>query len=250
MTTSAGTIDVATPAGVRAVFTTREGGVSRDPFAGLNLGVSTGDDPRDVAANRRRLADTLGVAPGRVVMTNQVHGTRVRHVEGPDDPERFGAARIGWAEGDGLATSAVDTPLMVLGADCLPVLMWRTDGSAVAAVHAGWRGLIDGVVQAGVRALGGAAGAAIGPGAGLCCYRVDPGLAARFRDRYGAAVADGDHVDLAAAARVALAEAGVDDAGVTRTGDCTVCRPASFFSHRRDGARSGRQAGLIWRVGE
>ncbi len=245
------TLDVATPTAVRAVFTTRRGGTSEGPFAGLNLGVSTGDDPSRVGENRRRLTEHLGVDPSRVVMTNQVHGTSVRRVEAPDDAGRFIAARTGWAEGDGLATTAAGTPLMVLGADCLPILLWRTDGTGVAAVHAGWRGLIDGVVRSGVTALDdGPVAAAIGPGAGVCCYEVDARLRTRFTDRYGSATVVGDNVDLAAAARVALEEAGVASGDISDVGRCTVCDSDRFFSHRRDGARSGRQAGLIWRVGE
>lgn len=241
------TLEVATPPGVRAVFTTRIGGASDPPFAGLNLGMSTGDDPARVGSNRGRLAAHLAIDPSRIVMTNQVHGTAVRAVDGPDDPSRFIEARAGWGEGDGLATNRRDVPLMVLGADCLPVLMWCKDGSAVAAVHAGWRGLIDGVIPSGVAALGGEVAAAIGPGAAACCYTVDDALRRRFADRYGARTIVGDRVDLRAAARIALVEAGVAETDIAVEGACTVCDATRFFSHRRDGARSGRQAGLIWR---
>ncbi len=242
------TIVVATPPGIDACFTTRAGGVSDEPFQGLNLGVSTGDEPRNVAANRHALAASIGADPRRFVMTNQVHGTDVRAVEGPDDPERFGEARTGWSAGDGLVTEQIDVPLMVLGADCPSILIWRTDGSAVAAVHAGWRGLIGGIVQAAVGALGGPVAAAVGPCAGGCCYEVDDDLRTRFRERYGAQTVVGANVDLPAAARAALIEAGVRPDAVAGGEWCTICDPVSFFSHRRDGARSGRQAGVIRRT--
>lgn len=240
-----------TPSGVGAGFTTRQGGESVAPYTGWNLGMSTGDAPAAVGANRRRLADAIGIPVSGIVMSNQVHGTVVRRVDGPDDPRRFADARDGWPDGDGLVTQIPGVALLVLGADCLPVLLWRNDGSAVAAVHAGWRGLIDGVIAEGVRALGGGEiSAAIGPGAGPCCYQVDDALRGRFRARYGASTVVGDRVDLPAAARVALIEAGVGEDAITGVGRCTVCEPTAFFSHRRDGARSGRQAGVIWRTAE
>ena len=120
------------------------------------------------------------------------------------------------------------------------------DGQRVAAAHAGWRGLIDGVLANAVAALGpdAEAVAAIGPGAGPCCYEVDAALRSRFAARYGADTVSGAAVDLAAAATVALQEAGVHH--VIGLSECTVCNPDRFFSYRRDG-QTGRQAGVIVR---
>ncbi len=243
-------IAVPTPAGVRAVFTTRRGGASSGAHAEANLGAGTGDDPAAVRVNREVLCAAIGVDPQRVSMGHQVHGTDVRTIDGPADPGRFTGDLLGWEEGDGLATAAIATPLMVLGADCMPIVLWRADGAAVAAVHAGWRGLMAGIVANAVGALGRGSeiGAAIGPCAGPCCYEVDDELRARFHADYGAAVVRARAVDLALAARTELERAGVPGADVHCDGSCTVCQPARFFSYRRDGAVTGRQAAVIWRA--
>jgi len=128
------------------------------------------------------------------------------------------------------------------------VLMWRRDRPRVGAAHAGWRGLVAGVLEATVGLLGepGRVGAAIGPGIGPCCYPVSAEVRARFAERFGDSVIAGDAVDLAAAARRALARAGVPDAAVQTVEACTSCDPERFYSYRRDGASTGRQAGLVW----
>jgi polyphenol oxidase len=241
-------IRVETDGPARAVFTTRAGGVSAGAWAGLNLGASTGDDPAAVRANRARLCAALGLDAERVSMCRQVHGAEVRVADAPPRPGRFTGALRGWPDGDGLATSRPGLPLVVLAADCLPVLLWRRDRPMVAAAHAGWRGLVGGVLGAAVRALGRpeATAAAIGPGVGPCCYPVSAELRRRFASGFGEEVVRGQAVDLAAAARTALHDAGVPAGAVTDIGGCTSCEPARLFSHRRDGAESGRQAGVVW----
>ncbi len=238
-------IDAGAPPGVIACFTTRSGGASAGPWAGLNLGSTTGDDPAAVRENRSLLCAATGVDPERATLGHQVHGAQVRGIDAPPHPGRFTGALAGWPQGDGLMTARPGIALVVLGADCLPVLLWRRDTRRVAAVHAGWRGLVDGVLQAAVATLGPAMDvrAAIGPGVGPCCYPVDVALRERFAAQFGAGVVDGDAVHLAAAARVALAEAGVDQ--VIDVGACTSCDPERFYSYRRDGARTGRHGGLI-----
>lgn len=234
------------PAG--AAFTTRAGGVSTGAHAGLNLGASTGDRRADVRANRACLCAALGLDPERVTMGHQVHGAALRRVDAPTRPGRFTGALSGWPEGDGLATERPGLALVVLGADCLPVLLWRRDTPGVAAVHAGWRGLVAGVVEAGVAALGepGRSGAAVGVGIGPCCYPVDAPVRDAFAARFGPAVVRAPAVDLAAAAQAALTGAGVPAAAIWSAAGCTACEPERLFSHRRDGPVSGRQAGLIW----
>src|SRR4051794_887561 len=155
-------IDVELP-GAQVRFTTRAGGVSSGLYTSLNLGRWTDDDPDAVAENRRRAAGGRPVAFAR-----QVHGTRVLPVDGPTDEASA-------AEADGVATAAAGLALLVLTADCLPVALAAS--GAVAMVHAGWRGLAAGVLEAGVAALRALDGdgpihAAIGPGAGGCCYEV------------------------------------------------------------------------------
>lgn len=224
-------IDLELPGAV-VRFTGREGGVSEGPYASLNLGRWTDDDPDAVAENRRRAADgrPLGFA-------KQIHGTRVLRLDAPTgEPE----------EADGVATASRDMVALVLTADCLPVAL--ATPRAIAMVHAGWKGLADGVLEAGVEALraldrDGAIQAAIGPGAGVCCYEVGDEVAARFPETPRR---EDRRIDLKGIAAKQLTAAGVEH--VHDVGRCTMCEPDVFFSHRASGPVTGRQGGLIWRV--
>jgi hypothetical protein len=207
--------------GATALFTTRRGGVSEGPFASLNLSPWTDDDAAHVRANRERVLAQTGAA--RLAQGRQVHGVRV-----VVDAE-------GIEEADGQVTTAHDVAAIVLTADCLPVAL--AGPGAVAMVHAGWRGLAAGVLEAGVAACG-AVMAAIGPGIGPCCYEVGDDVRAAF-------ATSEPTLDLKAIARARLLAAGVTD--VHDCGLCTACDPERFFSHRRDRGVSGRQAGLAWR---
>jgi polyphenol oxidase len=224
--------------GARALFTTRRGGVSRPPFDSLNLGLWTEDVPADVAANRDLVARAIGIDRDRFVQGRQVHGA---------DVLRATAVPHEIAEADGAATALPDVAAIVLTADCLPVAL-ATPG-AVAMVHAGWKGLACGVLEEGVRAvreLGGDDGplvAAIGPGAGGCCYEVGDDV----REDLGLdALGEPAPVDLK---RLACERLYAADADVVHdVGLCTMCSdPALLFSHRRDGPRTGRQGGVAWR---
>ena len=231
-----------------AVFTTRGGGTSRGPYASLNLGGTVDDDPADVAANRVRVCATARIDARRAVAGTQVHGIDVRRVGAADAEGRFLDAATAWPEGDGLCTDEPGVPLAVFGADCLPILLWRRDRAAVAALHAGWRGLVSGIIDGGLAALGPPAsiGAAIGPGIGPCCYPVSSELRHTFARRFGDGVVAGSAVDLAAAARTALIGGGVAPSAVWTLEAGTCCDAKRWFSFRRDGAPTGRQAGLIW----
>ena len=221
-------IDLELP-GARVRFTTRAGGVSEGPYASLNLGRWTDDDPAAVAENRRRAADGAPIAFAR-----QVHGTDVIALDGAPPAD-------GIADADGVVTRAHGVAAMVLTADCVPVALATPD--AVAMVHAGWKGLSGGVLEAGVAALAadGPVHAAIGPAAGACCYEVGPEVAERFP---GWAL-NGRLLDLKAVAAARLRAAGV--AEVLDVGRCTICEPGVFFSHRAGGGITGRNGGLAWR---
>jgi polyphenol oxidase len=221
---------------VQVLFTTRRGGCSSGPYSSLNLGRLTDDDPGSVARNRQGLESGLGV---RLAYGRQVHGTRVRRRTAGEAQELLDA--------DGQATATPGLAPMVLTADCLAVAI--AGDCAVAMVHAGWRGLADGVLREGVAAVrglgaGGELSAAIGPGAGPCCYEVGEEVHERFAV-HGPAVRQGRNLDLKAIARLELERAGVGrvhDAGL-----CTICADRSlFFSHRRDRGITGRQAGIAW----
>jgi purine-nucleoside/S-methyl-5'-thioadenosine phosphorylase / adenosine deaminase len=224
--------------GARAVFTTRRGGYSRGPYATLNLGVFTDDDAEAVAHNRAALRADVEAPPLRFV--HQVHGAEVRRVEA-GDPVPDPLPKV-----DGQVTATPGVAPVALVADCLPVAV-AGDG-AVAMLHAGWRGLAGGIIAAGVEAVRelGAEGplaAAIGPGAGGCCYEAGSEVHEAFADVPGAS--RGANVDLKAVARHRLAEAGVEK--VADLGVCTICAdPELLFSHRRDHGLTGRQAGVAW----
>jgi hypothetical protein len=148
-------------------------------------------------------------------------------------------------DADGHATTLPEVAAMVLAADCLPVALGGVDGTeAVAMVHAGWRGLAAGVLEQGVRAVrelsgGGRIVAVIGPAAGVCCYEVGPEVHAAFNDAHR----QGQHIDPRAIARERLLAAGVGE--VRDVDACTIC-DTRFFSHRREGQRAGRHAGIAW----
>jgi polyphenol oxidase len=216
---------IALPGGT-ALFTTRRGGVSDGPFQSLNLGLWTDDERDRVQENRTRVERISG---GRLAQARQVHGTDVIEAN-PDEV----------AEADGQVTARRGVAAMALTADCLPIALVAPE--AVGMLHAGWRGLANGVIANGVARLRDLGAerieAAIGPGAGPCCYEVGDEVRAAFGT-------SGRTVDLKAIARERLTEAGV--AAVHDCGLCTMHDAERFFSHRRDRGVTGRQAGVAWR---
>lgn len=235
------------------VFSTRAGGVSVTPYSSLNLGILSDDEPARVVENRRRLVESAGLEPARVAMGWQIHASRIRHW--PAAPTNgFGSGRPFLDRVDGHATAVRKLGLLVLVADCVPVAL--ATQRSVAMLHCGWRGLVAGIVPRGVAAVQAAAEqsqapvtALIGPAIGPCCYEVGEQVVAAFR-RLGhtAAPGSGRYLDLVEIVRRELVRAGVDRALIHATGLCTSCHPELFFSHRRDGERTGRQAGMVWRA--
>jgi len=226
--------------GATAAFSSRVGGVSEAPFDALNLGILTGDDRDAVLENRTILATTLGLAPDRILMGLQVHGSDLLGHTSAQNPSPYAHPGNPLPEVDGHFTAKAGLAPLVLVADCLPVALAGPDG--VAMLHCGWRGLATGIVARGVKSVN-AQAAAIGPGIGACCYEVGPEVLERFAD-LGEGIADGRMLDLAEVACRQLRTAGVEP--IESAGLCTSCEPGLFFSHRRDGERSGRQGGLVW----
>lgn len=218
------------------VFSTRVGGVSAGPYASLNLGRMTGDHVERVDENRRRLCAEIGTDLERLALNRQIHSSLVHRA----------VAGARGEPGDGLWTDEPDLPILAFAADCVPIALVRSDDrAAVAVLHAGWRGLLDGVVGAGVEALGGRTSACVGPAIGPCCYEVGPEVAEPFAAAFGPEVVKGGNVDLWISAERALRAAGVEH--IERVDLCTACHPELFFSHRRDGKPRGVQ-GVIARV--
>jgi YfiH family protein len=238
------TPDWPAPPTVRALSTLRGGGVSRPPYASLNLGHHVADAPMAVAKNRRRLLEQAGL-PAEPSWLSQVHGTRVADL---DLPGESGPA-------DAALTRQPGRVCAILTADCLPILLAADSGDRIAAAHAGWRGLAGGVIEATVRALdmpGERLLAWLGPAIGPGHFEIGPEVREELlRDDPGAAAAFEPNAagrfmaDLHALARRRLARLGVER--VYGGGECTYAQADKYFSHRRDG-QTGRQATLIWLV--
>ena len=234
------TADWSAPVNVRTCITTRLGGCSQGVWKGFNLGDHVGDDPVHVAANRAELERVLGCRPAWLT---QVHGTEVCKA----DPAQVLEADASWTDQPGIACT-------IMTADCLPALFCTRDGQRVAAAHAGWRGLLDGVLEQTVATLGGSPadvlvwlGPAIGPAAFEVGAEVreafiaaDPQAVSAFvpSEREGHWLAD-----IYQLARQRLAASGVTS--VYGGGECTFSDAERFYSYRRDG-QTGRMASLIW----
>ena len=237
-------LDWAAPGPYRVAFSTRLGGVSEEEFASLNLGILTEDDPARVVVNRTRLCEAVDADPDGATMAWQRHGGTVTRAQsrGIITPGTV------YDHCDGLWSDAPGRAMLLLTADCLPIAIARSDGirPAVEILHAGWRGLLAGIVAAGVRAIGAPKlVAAIGPSIGPCCYEVGDEVAAPFRQAFGEDVVhEGSRLDLWTAAERALRAAGVEH--VDRFDLCTACNGDRFFSHRRDHGRTGRQGVIAY----
>jgi YfiH family protein len=232
------------PPGIVAAFSTRNGGVSPPPL-GMNLSFRVGDDPVNVRKNREIFFGGLGIPLGRLAIPGQVHGTKVRRVDGPGE----------YPETDALISSGGGLFLCVSVADCVPVLLFDPLHNAVAAVHAGWRGTASAITRAAVEAMRAEFGtipsgllASIGPSASDCCYRVGAEVSSRFLPSYVREEAGESFVDLKGMNRSQLLEAGLRPGNVELSPYCTISDSLLFHSFRRDGAKSGRMMGVIGRM--
>lgn len=232
------------PANIRAVATTRIGGVSQGPYRGFNLAYHVGDAPEHVAGNRRVLAGRLGLSNDPAWL-EQVHGTHVVPADRFETPPQADAA---W-------TDKPDIACVVMTADCLPVLFCARDGGKVAAAHGGWRGLAGGILEKTVEAMSTDPeellvwmGPAIGPSAFEVGPEVREAFVSRWPDTEAAVVpGEGDRwfCDIYAVAHAQLAALGIES--IHGGGFCTFQDSRRFFSYRRD-RETGRQASLIWRA--
>jgi hypothetical protein len=228
------------PARAVVAATTRRGGTSRSPFDSLNLGLSTDDDHAAVSENRRRVLERLGLEPALLATAGQIHGTAVARVTAPGLHPSV----------DALVTRTAGLALAIAVADCLSLLYVAP--AAVAAAHSGWRGTVAGMPGAALDAVCALSDAApidvrvfIGHGIGPCCYRVGEDVAVQFPSDAVIRDASGVRLDLVAAARRQLLEAGVAPSRIAGPPVCTSCASEWCFSHRRDAGRSGRHWGLV-----
>ncbi|MBE3589499.1 MAG: peptidoglycan editing factor PgeF [Firmicutes bacterium] len=238
-----------------ASFSTRLGGVSEGPWSSLNLGLHVGDEAAAVQENRRRWLEALGRPAQSVLWLRQAHGAEVAVAGGahgrPEAPP----------EADAAVTADAGVTLAVLVADCAPVYLVDPEARVAALAHAGWRGTAARIAARAAGVMAGRFGARpermrawIGPHIRECCYEVDAPVIDRFREAFGAAAdaflrpARPGHarLSLAGAIRRALAEAGVPPAHVGESPECTGCRLDLFYSHRKEGGRTGRMAAALW----
>jgi purine-nucleoside/S-methyl-5'-thioadenosine phosphorylase / adenosine deaminase len=234
---------------VHAIFT-RLGGASQGPFAALNVGRSVGDDPAAVEANLAQILASLDLAAERVVTAYQVHSNRVAVVRAQDGGQVIPAS-------DALVTDTPGLALLLRFADCQPILLYDPVRHALGLVHAGWRGLAQGIARRAVETMHGAFGsrpgdliAGLGPAIGPCCYTVGDNVAAAM----GYALPDwqkvmevdpagqGWRLDLPAGNAQQLIAAGVQARKMEQAGVCTSCRRDEFYSHRADNGQTGRFA--------
>lgn len=239
--------------GIGAAISDRSGGTSRAPYATLNLSDQVGDDPTAVAANRSRVAETLGVAGQRVTWMRQVHGRDIAVVTAdPDRIDRSGPGIDGIDGVDGVVTADTGRPLAVLLADCVPMLLADPQAGVIGVAHAGRRGMQAGIADAVVSAMSRLGAqpertvAVLGPAICAGCYEVPAPMRAAVGTTVPAAWATSRRgtpsLDLRSGLAAQLAAHGVRSSTVPA---CTA-EDDRYFSYRRDG-RTGRFAGFIWR---
>jgi YfiH family protein len=237
-------------AGFRHAFFTRNGGVSTGAYTSLSFSVAAGDSATNVARNLERAAVELGVDAKRIHFLSQVHGRATHVLRGHEAQDQ-----IIELEGDALASRAAHLACAVRSADCVPVLLADRRSGAVAAAHAGWRGVVQGVVSSALEALRELAPdpdliAAIGPHISQAAFEVSSDVAEAIlsasRDpNVVDRSASKPHVDLRRVLRAELRSRGLADAAIDDVWGCTVLEPARFFSFRRDGKQSGRHLSAI-----
>jgi YfiH family protein len=234
--------------GFRHAFATRSGGVSVAPYDSLNLGFHLGDDDAAVRENRTRFAESLGLDRDHLFEQRQVHGTEVREVCDTDIVETMADM-----EGDALIARADGFAVAARTADCVPVLIAHRSSGDVAAVHAGWRGAVAGIVERTIQTLSGDSAdlvVAIGPHIRVGAFEIGEEVAREMERAAGgrAVVQRGGakpHGDLAALIRFQLRDAGVPDDAIDDVGGCTHNDAAHFFSHRREHGKTGRHLSAI-----
>jgi hypothetical protein len=241
--------------GVRHAFSTRIGGISPPPFDSLNMGNPNGcavqDNYERIWANYARLLSCIDCPTEPPMRVHQVHGKEVAEVQ-------IGQSFDTDCKADALVSEDWRRVISVRTADCVPILLSSDDGHVVAAVHAGWRGIVAGIIPATVNRLIAITGqsaaslrAAVGPCIGMNAFEVGPEVLAEFEKVFGPAApvktrpGGKGNVDLGSAARIQLLDRGLDERHVDSSDRCTATRRDEFFSHRRDHGVTGRMAAMI-----
>lgn len=229
---------------VIAAESTRHGGVSPAPYASLNLGKSTGDEPENVAENRRRFCSALGFSPAQLAWSKQVHGTEIFLATAPGGVEGF----------DALITQTPGVILAVSVADCTPILVYDTRRRAAAAIHAGWRGAAGSIIEKTLQAMtyhfgtrGADCLAYIGACIDECSFEVGSEVAAQFDSPFKRLDPERNKyfVDLKKACAAQLRSCGLPEAHIEISPYSTVLHNADYFSHRKENGVTGRMMAVI-----
>ena len=231
------------PSHVKAVFTTRSGGVSDAPYSSMNLGLSTADSKEHVAENRQRAAGYLGLTSDHLAIAGQVHGAEVLVVDKPGLYPGY----------DGLVTTQQNLVLSISAADCASVLIADTSSSVIGACHAGWRGHVEGVVDNTIAemirqgAVASSLVAFISPCISVNHFEVGEEVVAHFSDDFVLRKAEWPrpHIDLSRSIEAGLIRCGIRPENIERSPDCTFGEPDRFFSHRAQKGITGRMMGMI-----
>lgn len=240
--------------GILHGFCTRIGGVSGGPYASLNFSPREGDPPDRVRENWQRLAAAFGIPCEQFFVVSQVHGERFLVIE-----DALSCHVLEDRQYDAIVTDRPGVAIGIKTADCAPVLLLDRRNRAIAAVHAGWRGTALGIAGKAVRVMAERyrtrpedLSAVVGPSIGPCCYEVDGPVfdALSGGDDAGRFLRPGARqgrwmLDLPLANRLQLEREGVPPGRISAAGLCTCCRPDLFFSHRRDGEKTGRHLNFI-----
>ena len=244
-------------------FSTRRGGVSEGIFASLNLGMSRGDDPEKVKENYRIFLDSCGIREEAFVCGKQVHEDHVMIVGKEHARPPYGYEEL--FEADGYVTKESGVPLVVFTADCIPLLLADEKNGVVAAVHSGWRSTVLDIERKAVEAMCSLGAeretiaACIGPAIGRCCFEVGPevidavkGLlgsgAEGLYEKKGSVGEDGVSkylLDLKGVLKKSLLRSGIAEEKIEVIGDCTMCLPEKYWSHRYTKGERGSQAAVI-----
>lgn len=243
------------PSGLTAGFSTRNGGVSRPPYNSLNLGYGTDDLQAHVEGNRSTFTRAFDLPLHLLLTVKQVHGDNLLLIDQPN-PDLSHFLKV---EVDAIVTNQPGIMIGILTADCFPVLIWNRDQTAIAAIHAGWRGASNGLIAKTVRTLQDECDcrpadlcAAIGPGIGAAKYEVDRPVRDAFRQGSGfwneiAKETRLGHwtLDVALSCHLQLEQAGLSPDAIERPSHCSYSQAEMFFSYRRDNGKTGRQLGFI-----
>lgn len=240
-------------------FSTRRGGVSNPPFSSLNLSFNVGDDRESVRENRCRLLSDLEIGDRPLVKVRQVHGDEILLIDEEVAKRTAFPGGLLSESKDALITARAGIILTVFVADCVPLLLFDRAKKVIAAVHAGWRSTAARLAEKVICRMEQDFGTrpedcvvAIGPSIGICCYEVDEPVIQAFREgfahwsQWATETEKGTwHLDLSGANRALLLESGVLPDSIFSAGYCVSCHSELFYSHRRDGKRTGRMVGLI-----